>query len=236
MMKDVIQHGTAYASVWAAGFHLPAAAKTGTTNDYNDVWFIGYTADLVAGIWMGMDRPVKIMHDAQGGRLAGPAWTSFMTEVYRRKPTPPDWPRPDGLIAREIDRTTGMLRNPYCPASIIYTEWYIPGTEPVQECTVHSATDTAVGDTTHMEMPVSAGPPAPIAVTPPPPQTGAAIAAPTPATPAARPTGSPAASQPPPSARAAGPGAAAAAPAGAATGAAVGVRVPPAAPRPAGRP
>ena len=43
-----------------------------------------------------MDRPVKIMHDAQGGRLAGPAWTAFMTEVYRRKPPPPDWPRPDG--------------------------------------------------------------------------------------------------------------------------------------------
>ncbi len=97
MMKDVVQHGTAYGSVWAAGFHLPAAAKTGTTNDYNDVWFIGYTADLVAGVWMGMDRPVKIMHDAQGGRLAGPAWTAFMTEVYRRKPPPPDWPRPEGL-------------------------------------------------------------------------------------------------------------------------------------------
>ena len=71
MMKDVVQHGTAYASVWSAGFHLPAAGKTGTTNDGNDVWFVGYTADLVAGVSMGMDRPVKIMHDAQGGRLAG---------------------------------------------------------------------------------------------------------------------------------------------------------------------
>ena len=115
MMKDVVLHGTAYASVWNAGFHLPAGGKTGTTNDGNDVWFIGYTADLVAGVWMGMDRPVKIMHDAQGGRLAAPAWTAFMTEVYRRKPAPPDWPRPSGLISRDIDRTTGMLQNPYCP-------------------------------------------------------------------------------------------------------------------------
>ena len=151
MMKDVVQHGTAYASVWNAGFHLPAAAKTGTTNDGNDVWFVGYTADLVAGVWMGMDRPVKIMHDAQGGRLAAPAWTSFMTEVYRRKPAPPDWPRPPGLISRDIDRTTGLLQNPYCPRAVVYTEWYISGTEPVQPCDVHSATDTAVGDTLNMQ-------------------------------------------------------------------------------------
>jgi penicillin-binding protein 1A len=153
MMKDVVQHGSAYGSVWSAGFHYPAAGKTGTTNDGNDVWYIGYTADLVAGIWMGMDRPVKIMRDAQGGRLAAPAWTTFMTEVYRRKPAPPDWPRPDGLIAREIDRTTGMLRNAYCPAAVVTTEWYVPGTEPAQECDVHSATDTMVGDSMHFERP-----------------------------------------------------------------------------------
>jgi penicillin-binding protein 1A len=151
MMKDVVQHGTAYASVWNAGFHLPAAAKTGTTNDGNDVWFVGYTADLVAGVWMGMDRPIKIMHDAQGGRLAAPAWTAFMTEVYRRKPAPPDWPRPPGLVSDDIDRTTGLLRNPYCPRAVVYTEWYIPGTEPVQLCDVHTATDTAVGDTLNMQ-------------------------------------------------------------------------------------
>ena len=151
MMKDVVQHGTAFGSVWSAGFHYPAGGKTGTTNDGNDVWYIGYTADLVAGVWMGMDRPVKIMRDAQGGRLAAPAWTTFMTEVYRRKPAPPDWPRPDGLIAREIDRTTGMLRNAYCPIAVIATEWYVPGTEPAEECDVHSPTDTTVGDSTNFQ-------------------------------------------------------------------------------------
>lgn len=158
MMKDVVQHGTAYGSVWSAGFHLPAGGKTGTTNDGNDVWYIGYTADLVAGVWMGMDRPVKIMRDAQGGRLAAPAWTSFMTEVYRRKPAPPDWPQPEGLLAREIDKTTGMLRNGYCPLPIVYTEWYIPGTEPVRECDVHSPTNTSIGDTTHIEHPNAPAP------------------------------------------------------------------------------
>lgn len=226
MMKDVIQHGTAYGAVWDAGFHLPAAAKTGTTNDYNDVWFIGYTADLVAGVWMGMDRPVKIMHDAQGGRLAGPAWTAFMTEVYRRKPAPPDWPRPDGLIAREIDRTTGMLRNPYCPAAVVYTEWYIPGTEPVELCTVHSASDTSVGDTLHMPMPPTASPPAPIAVA----QPTSAPSAPGPL------TGPPAGARANPGATS-GPNRAPIAPPPGNTAPAVGVRVSPNTPRPTpGRP
>ncbi|HVD59675.1 MAG TPA: PBP1A family penicillin-binding protein [Gemmatimonadaceae bacterium] len=137
MMKDVIRRGTAAGSVWGAGFHLPAGGKTGTTNDGTNVWFIGYTADLVAGVWMGFDRPQKIMADAQGGRLAAPAWTQFMSEVYRRKPAPPDWPRPIAIITRDIDVSTGMLQTPYCPRDLIRTEFYIPGTEPTLECDKH---------------------------------------------------------------------------------------------------
>jgi penicillin-binding protein 1A len=138
MMKDVIRRGTASGSVWGAGFHLPAGGKTGTTNDGTNVWFIGYTADLVAGVWMGFDRPQKIMSDAQGGRLAAPAWTQFMSEVYRRKPAPPDWPIPSSIITRDIDVSTGMLQTPYCPRDLIRTEFYIPGTEPTQECNKHT--------------------------------------------------------------------------------------------------
>jgi penicillin-binding protein 1A len=138
MMKDVIRRGTAYSATWGAGFQLPAAAKTGTTNDYADVWFIGYTADLVAGVWMGFDRPQRIKANAQGGQLAAPAWTAFMKEVYQRKPNPPDWPRPDGLVAREVDGNTGLLAGPYCASDAVYTEWYIAGTEPYQECGAQS--------------------------------------------------------------------------------------------------
>jgi penicillin-binding protein 1A len=139
MMKDVIRRGTAAGSVWGAGFHLPAAGKTGTTNDANNVRFIGNTADLVAGVWMGFDKPQKIMVDAQGGRLAAPAWTQFMSEVYRRKPAPPDWPRPIAIITRDIDISTGELQTPYCPRELIRTEFYIPGTEPTLECSKHFA-------------------------------------------------------------------------------------------------
>jgi penicillin-binding protein 1A len=133
MMKDVVRRGSA-ASVWASGFHIPAAGKTGTTNDGTDVWFIGYTPDLVTGIWMGFDRPQKIQSNAQGGRLVAPAWTSYMSEIYQRRPAPPDWPRPDGLVVREVDRYTGLLRSPFCPDSQVVNEFYIEGTEPVQQC------------------------------------------------------------------------------------------------------
>ncbi|MGH7648395.1 MAG: penicillin-binding protein 1A, partial [Gemmatimonadaceae bacterium] len=124
MMKDVVRRGTA-ASVWASGFHIPAGGKTGTTNDYSDVWFIGFTPDLVAGVWMGFDRPQRIMSDAQGGRLAAPAWLGFMNEVYSRRPVPSDWPRPEDIISRDIDWTTGLLRNPFCPDSDVTTEFFI---------------------------------------------------------------------------------------------------------------
>ena len=57
-----------------------------------------------------------------------------MTEVYRRQPAPPDWPRPEGITTREIDKTTGELANAYCSADSVVTEYFIAGTEPVQEC------------------------------------------------------------------------------------------------------
>jgi penicillin-binding protein 1A len=81
---------------------------------------------------MGFDRPQTIKSNAQGGLLAAPAWTSFMNEVYRRKPAPPDWPRPEGIVAREIDPATGLLAGPGCSGSV--TEYFIIGTDPVQQC------------------------------------------------------------------------------------------------------
>src|SRR4029079_405858 len=69
MMKDVIQRGTAAGSV-GSQFHLPGGRQTGKTHDGTDVWYIGYPSDLVAGVWMGLDKPRKIKGNAQGGVLA----------------------------------------------------------------------------------------------------------------------------------------------------------------------
>src|SRR5215212_4761295 len=131
MMKDVVQRGTAAGSV-GSQFRIPAGGKTGTTNDGADVWFIGYTSDLVAGVWMGMDKPKKIKSNAQGGILAAPAWTAFMREVYRRKPASPDWPRPDGIVERQIDMTSGELWAPGCGPAM--TDYFLAGTDPIATC------------------------------------------------------------------------------------------------------
>jgi len=132
MMKDVVRRGTAAGAV-GSQFPIPSGGKTGTTNDYTDVWYIGYTSDLVAGVWMGFDKPDRIMTNAQGGRLAAPAWTAFMTEVYRRKPAPPDWPRPAGIITQTVDLLTNTQWAPGCPG-IEATEFFIAGTEPTIPC------------------------------------------------------------------------------------------------------
>ncbi|AHG90128.1 penicillin-binding protein, 1A family [Gemmatirosa kalamazoonensis] len=135
MMKDVNVRGTAAGAVAGAGFDIPSAGKTGTTNDGTNVWYVGYTSDLVAGVWMGLDKPQKIKNNAQGGELAAPAWTAFMTEVYRRKPAPPDWPVPPGIVERQLVANTNVLYDPAaCPGAPVSTDIFIAGTEPVETC------------------------------------------------------------------------------------------------------
>ncbi len=139
MMEDVIRRGTAFGAVWArGGFHFPAGGKTGTTNDGTDVWFVGFTQEIVTAVWIGFDQPKKIKANAQGGQLAAPAWVQFMSDVYEHRAPSPDWPRPNALIAREIDNVTGYLVHPLCPREVRYWEWFIPGTEPAQVCPIHS--------------------------------------------------------------------------------------------------
>ncbi len=136
-LRDVVRKGTAAHSV-GSQIRFPAGGKTGTTNDYNDVWFIGFTPDLVTGVWMGFDQPTRIMGNAQGGRLAAPAWTAVMNEIYSRRPVPAAWSRPSDLAAAEIDNTTGYLATAFCPAEVHEIESFIPGTEPTEYCPVHS--------------------------------------------------------------------------------------------------
>src|SRR5436309_2084837 len=140
MMKDVIRRGTAFTAVWKAGFtQVPAAGKTGTTDDYTDAWFIGYTPELVTGIWVGYDIQQRILeHNAGGGKIVAPAWTAFMRDVYDRRPAPLDWVRPDSLITREVDWSNGFLATPVCPQEVRHWDWFYPGTEPTQACPVHA--------------------------------------------------------------------------------------------------
>ncbi|MFL5401544.1 MAG: penicillin-binding protein 1A [Gemmatimonadales bacterium] len=179
VLRDVVRHGTAVGSV-GTRINFPAGGKTGTTNDGNDVWFIGFTPEMVTGIWIGFDQPQKIKANAQGGVLAAPAWTAMMREVYERRSIPASWPRPTGLTALDVDKTTGYKATPFCPKDVHYIESFIPGTEPAAFCPVHSpfgsmggvmggngpdaaqgtgapATAPAVGAPTHPPPPASGG-------------------------------------------------------------------------------
>jgi penicillin-binding protein 1A len=137
VLRDVIRHGTAVGQV-GSRINFPAGGKTGTTNDGNDVWFIGFTPEMVTGIWIGFDQPQKIKANAQGGVLAAPAWTAMMREVYERRSIPTAWSRPPGLTALDVDKTTGYKATPFCPKDVHYIESFIPGTEPAAFCPVHS--------------------------------------------------------------------------------------------------
>src|SRR5439155_17210034 len=105
MMKNVIRLSTAFSAVWKAGYsHVPAAGKTGTTDDYTDAWFIGYTPELVTGIWVGYDIQQRILdHNAGGGKIVAPAWTAFMRDVYDRRPPPAHRERADPPATQEVD-------------------------------------------------------------------------------------------------------------------------------------
>lgn len=137
-LRDVVRHGTAVSSVGAQLPNLPAGGKTGTTNDGFDVWFVGFTPELVTGVWIGFDQPKKIKANAQGGALAAPAWTAMMREVYDRRTPPPAWPRPADLRVLDIDKTTGYKATPFCPTNVHYIESFVEGTEPGAFCPVHS--------------------------------------------------------------------------------------------------
>lgn len=85
LMEQVLTSGTA-ANAKSLGFKLPAAGKTGTTNDYKDAWFIGYTNALTCGVWVGFDQPVTIMAKGYGAALALPVWTQVMAKAAQRYP------------------------------------------------------------------------------------------------------------------------------------------------------
>lgn len=160
MLEDVVVRGTGYTAIrLTAGLphEIPAAGKTGTTNDGTNVWFAGFTPNLLATVWFGMDRPIPIFQlgrgrrQATGGGLAAPVWGRFVRSAYYGMPDsasaadsgpagtgvlpiPEPWPIPRGLRAVLVDRKTGKLASSWCAEEDQYLEYYIPGTEPTEFC------------------------------------------------------------------------------------------------------
>jgi membrane carboxypeptidase/penicillin-binding protein len=148
MLADVVNSGTAYRAR-QAGFVLPAAGKTGTTNDYVDAWFVGFTPHLVTGVWIGFDHPATIIANGYGGELAVPIWANFMKTAT--KGDKPDWfQRPPNVGTANVCRVSGKLPNGGCESvevvnrdgftetrSMIYTEFFVKGTQPTELCALH---------------------------------------------------------------------------------------------------
>ena len=134
MLQSVVDRGTGRA-VREAGVTGLVAGKTGTTNNGADVWFVGYTPNVVAAVWFGYDQPHSLGGNAAGGRLAAPAWAEWYRNGWRERAAASAWNPPPGMIDRVIDATTGELANEWCPER--EREWFKPGTEPTTICQQH---------------------------------------------------------------------------------------------------
>ena len=150
MLQGVVEGGTGYNAI-RVNVGLPtevvAGGKTGTTNDGADIWFNGFTPNLLATVWFGLDRPKEIYPLATGAGAPAPVWGNFMKRVYYgdpdaldqelREPTipiPEPWAMPDGLVTRLIDGSTGKLASQWCPQEEQILEMFLPGTEPTEYC------------------------------------------------------------------------------------------------------
>lgn len=130
MMRDVVARGTATAVRRYVPESVPVAGKTGTTNENTDVWFVGMTPDLVAGVWLGFDRPRGITPGAAGGSLAAPIWGRMVALSGTTGGGIP-WTPPPGVIAADLERETGRLAGSSTSPESRYTEYFLAGTEPL---------------------------------------------------------------------------------------------------------
>src|SRR4051812_14609420 len=141
LMEQVLISGTA-ASAKSLGFKLPAAGKTGTTNDYKDAWFVGYTNAITCGVWVGFDQPQTIMSRGYGSALALPIWTQVMTKAAQRYPAhelQPTMP----LATVAVCSISNHLATTGCNAAGTAYEITLPGDKvPTVACEIHGGTQT----------------------------------------------------------------------------------------------
>ena len=136
MLQTVLDKGTGGSARWKYNFYHPAGGKTGTTQNWTDAWFVGFSKQIAAGVWMGVDDPrVSLGEGQDGSRAALPAWASFMSAAHdtlglkRQK-----FQRPDGVVDFTICSTSKDRPTNLCS---VETEIFIKGTEPSQICKVH---------------------------------------------------------------------------------------------------
>ena len=138
MLADVVNHGTGY-SARQSGFALPAGGKTGTTGDYADAWFVGFTPRLAAGVWVGFDQPQEIMRRGFASVVAVPAWAGFMKAATTG--SKPEWLQvPSGVSHIRRCRASGGLANEYCELTSEVDDDYVSFGHAPDLCPLHTST------------------------------------------------------------------------------------------------
>jgi len=136
MLEDVMDRGTASASRgW--GIRFPSGGKTGTTDDFKDAWFVGFSSSIVAGVWVGFDQPKTIAREGFGARFALPIWTSFMQRASQRRP-PQEFAVPAGLHGEQLCNVSYLRPVEECP---VYVEYFKENDDvPSRLCPLHRGT------------------------------------------------------------------------------------------------
>jgi penicillin-binding protein 1A len=142
MMEGVVQRGTAAGAGFQKEVGKPVAGKTGTTNDEKDAWFIGFTPDIVVGVYMGYDKPRHLGRGATGGHLSAPIVKEFLKVALADKPSVP-FRVPPGIKLVRVDLKSGMRAGPGTERAIV--EAFKPGTAPPDSYSVMGSGDAPEG-------------------------------------------------------------------------------------------
>ena len=126
LLQSVVEDGTGFR---AKELNRPAAAKTGTTNNMFDAWFVGYTPEYVTGVWVGNDSEKSLGKGETGARAASPIWVEFMKKIMKDAPVR-NFEVPEGVVFLEIDAETGLLPIPESASTIL--ECFKEGTAPTE--------------------------------------------------------------------------------------------------------
>ena len=137
MLSDAVNHGTGY-TARQSGFRLPAAGKTGTTDDHADAWFVGFTPRLAAGVWVGFDHPKPIMRRGFASVVAVPAWAGFMKKALLGSKS--EWiAAPPGIVRIRRCRESGALASGYCELSAEVDDDMVAIGRVPDVCPLHSS-------------------------------------------------------------------------------------------------
>ncbi|MDP8237577.1 MAG: PBP1A family penicillin-binding protein [Candidatus Hatepunaea meridiana] len=137
LLQTVINRGTGGSARWKYDFRAPAAGKTGTTNDFTDAWFIGFTPQLVCGVWVGLDDPQERLGAGYSGAAAAlPIWAKFMKMAYDSLEFEDEkFEMPTGVVKVTICLDTKQIATPYCPNKVV--EVFRQDSRPLTKCRKH---------------------------------------------------------------------------------------------------